>query len=68
MKDKPVFVEPRKDGNYSVKIANAQRASAVEPTQGKAIAAAQQMHPESPLHVARVRHTSKGDPDQYRKI
>ncbi len=64
----PVFVEPRDGGGFTVKVAQAKRASVIEPTQGKAIDAARQMHPGAPLHVARVRHTSKGEPDQYRKI
>ena len=65
---KPVYVEPRRGGGFSVKLPHAKRASAVEPTQGEAIAAAQEMHPDAAVHVARVRHTTRGNPDQYRKI
>jgi hypothetical protein len=45
------FVEPRKDGNWVVKLPHAERASAVKPTQEKAITAAKKFSPEGVVHV-----------------
>lgn len=65
---KPVYVEPHHGGGFSAKLPHARRASAIEPTQARAIATVRQMHPDAAVHVARVRHTSRGNPDQYRKL
>ena len=42
-----VFVERRPDGNYAVRLPNAERASAVTPTQEEAIERARDDHPEA---------------------
>jgi hypothetical protein len=67
MSDKRLYVEQRPQGDYAVRRAKADRASAVEPTQAKAIERARELSPGSAPHVERVRHTSKGKPDQWRK-
>lgn len=65
-KDK-LFVERRAQGDYAVRRANSQRASDVLPTQKEAIERARELnHGNDPL-VERVRHTSQGKPDQWRK-
>lgn len=46
---------------------NAKRASAIRDTQGDAIDAANVMFPGVKPDIARVRHTSGGKPDQFRK-
>lgn len=62
-----LFVERRAQGDYAVRRPNSQRASDVLPTQGKAIDRARELNPDlSPL-VERVRYTSRGKPDQWRK-
>jgi uncharacterized protein YdaT len=61
------YVEPHKDGGYSVTKGGANRASDIKDTQKEAVQRAHQIDPNAPVHIARVRHTSKGDPDQYRK-
>lgn len=66
-KHKQLYVEQRPQGDFAVKKANAARASAVEPTQAKAIERAREMNPGHSPDVERVRHTSKGHPDQWRK-
>lgn len=67
MADKRMFVEQRPEGDYAVRRPNSERASAVLPTQAQAIERAKQLNPgDSPL-VERVRHTSAGKPDQWRK-
>ena len=67
MADKRLFVEQRPEGDYAVRRPNSERASAVLPTQAQAIERAKQLNPgRSPL-VERVRHTSVGKPDQWRK-
>lgn len=63
-----LFVERRSEGDYAVRKPNADRASAVLPTQADAIARARQLDPEAAIHVERVRTTTKGGPDQWRKL
>jgi hypothetical protein len=66
--DKRVYVEQPKDkGDYAVRRANAERASATASTQAEAIQIARRINPDAAPHVERVRHTSKGKPDQWRK-
>jgi hypothetical protein len=65
-KDHKFFIEPHKDG-FAVLRPDAQRPSAVEPTQADAIDRAKQIDPKAGLDIARVRHTKNGHPDQFRK-
>jgi pyridoxine/pyridoxamine 5'-phosphate oxidase len=66
--DKRVYVEQRKDkGDYAVRRPNSERASATASTQAEAIQIARRINPSAAPHVERVRHTSKGKPDQWRK-
>lgn len=62
-----LFVERRPQGDYAVRKPDSERASAVAPTQREAIERAGQLNPEATLHVERVRNTSKGHPDKWRK-
>jgi hypothetical protein len=64
-KDK-FYIEQRPDKQYSVKRPNADRASAVTPTQKEAIEWAKG-HGDDKPHIERVRDTSKGDRDKWRK-
>ena len=64
---KELFIERRLEGDYAVRRPGSERASAVEPTQGQAIERAQQLDPNATIHVERVRHTSVGNPDKWRK-
>jgi hypothetical protein len=62
-----LFIERRPEGDYAVRRPNSERASAVLPTQAEAIDRARESNPgRSPL-VERVRHTSEGSPDKWRK-
>jgi hypothetical protein len=54
-------------GDYAVRKPGSERASAVEPTQGKAIDRARTLNPEAGLRVERVRNTKAGSPDKWRK-
>lgn len=68
MVDKRIFVEQRTDtGDYAVRRANSQRASDVLPTQREAIERARELAPGVTPHVERVRTTSVGKPDKWRK-
>jgi hypothetical protein len=67
MGNKDLFVEQRKQGDYAVRRANSERASVVEGTQAKAIAAAHKIDPKATVLVERVRHTNVGKPDKWRK-
>ncbi|MFM0160791.1 DUF2188 domain-containing protein [Paraburkholderia sediminicola] len=62
-----LYVEQRPDGSYAVRKPGAERASAVEPTQRQAIDRARQLNPDAAIHVERVRNTSGGSPDKWRK-
>lgn len=67
MSNDPLFIEQRDDGKYAVKRANAERASEVCDTQADAIERAKQLT-KGPIHVERVRHTSGGSPDKWRRL
>ena len=67
MSGKQLYVERRSEGDYAVRRANSERASAVEPTQAKAIARARELNPGHSPDVERVRHTTGGSPDKWRK-
>lgn len=67
MSNKKIFVERRPEGDYAVRKPNSERASAVLPTQAEAIVRAKELNNGvSPL-VERVRNTTVGKPDQWRK-
>jgi hypothetical protein len=67
MADDQLFVERRPEGDYAVRKPNSERASAVLPTQAEAIERARELNPgKSPL-VERVRQTTGGSPDKWRK-
>jgi Uncharacterized protein conserved in bacteria (DUF2188) len=67
MANKRLYVERRPEGDYAVRRPNSERASAVEPTQAKAIERAREISPGTAPDVERVRHTSAGKPDRWRK-
>lgn len=67
MSNDNLFVERRTQRDYAVRRPNSERASAVESTQAKAIARARQLNPDAAIHVERVRHTTQGGPDKWRK-
>jgi len=67
MIDKRLYVERRPQGDYAVRRANSDRASAVAPTQAAAIERARELNPRTAPHIERVRHTANGKPDQWRK-
>lgn len=66
--DKKLFVEKRPaEGDYAVRKGNSERASDVLPTQAKAIERAKELNPGASPVVERVRNTTGGKPDQWRK-
>lgn len=67
MAKKNIYIEQRPEGDFAVRKPGAKRASAVAPTQAEAIEIARDMNPGVAPDVERVRHTSKGHPDQWRK-
>jgi hypothetical protein len=62
-----LFVERREEGDYAVRKPDSDRASAVEPTQKEAIDRARELNPDAAIHVERVRNTTGGSPDKWRK-
>ena len=67
MAKKTIYVEQRPQGDFAVRRPGSERASAVEATQSEAIARARELQPGIAPDVERVRHTSAGKPDQWRK-
>jgi Uncharacterized protein conserved in bacteria (DUF2188) len=67
MNKKNVYVEQRPQGDFAVRKAGSARASAIAPTQAKAIERAREISPGVAPDVERVRHTNRGKPDQWRK-
>ena len=67
MTKKQLFIEQREQGDYAVRRPNSQRASDVLGTQAEAIERARELQPDAQILVERVRHTSVGKPDQWRK-
>ena len=66
--DKRVYIERRPDGDYAVRRANSNRASDVLPTQREAIERARELSPDGRVQVKRVRRTSEGSADKWRKV
>jgi hypothetical protein len=67
MANRKLFVEQREQGDYAVRRPGSERASAVEPTQRQAIERAGQIQPDARILVERVRNTTVGGRDQWRK-
>ena len=67
MKNDELFIERRDRGDYAVRRPGSRRASDVLPTQAEAINRARELETNSTPLVERVRHTSRGKPDQWRK-
>ncbi len=67
MKKDQTYIERRPQGDYAVRKPNADRASAVESTQAKAIERAREINPKVTPLVERVRRTTVDRPDHWRK-
>jgi uncharacterized protein DUF2188 len=59
MKKDQLFVEKRPQGDFAVRRGNSDRASAVEPTQAKAIERARELNPKGEPLVERVRRPQR---------
>jgi len=63
-----IFVERRpQNDDYAIRRPNSDRASDVRPTQSEAIDRARELNPNGTVLVERVRNTSVGHPDKWRK-
>jgi hypothetical protein len=62
-----LYVERRPQGDYAVRRPNAPRASAVLPTQAEAIERAKELNPNGRPVVERVRNTTAGGRDKWRR-
>jgi uncharacterized protein YdaT len=62
-----LFVERRDQGDYAIRKPGSDRASDVRPTQREAIERAKELNPKTPPLVERVRDTSRGGRDKWRK-
>jgi hypothetical protein len=63
-----LYVERRKkEKDYAIRRPDSHKASGVEPTQAEAIERAREIEPDAAIHVERVRNTSRGSRDKWRK-
>jgi hypothetical protein len=62
-----LYVERRPQGDYAVRRGGADRASVTAPTQKQAIEKAEKLDPKAAVLVERVRDTSVGGRDKWRK-
>jgi len=67
MSDDQLFIERRPQGDYAVRKPNSERASAIAPTQAAAIEKARELKPGRAPLVERVRSTTVGKLDKWRK-
>jgi hypothetical protein len=66
-KSRELYIEQREQGDFAVRRRGSQRASDVLPTQKEAIARARELEPNAKPVVERIRHTTGGNPDKWRK-
>lgn len=62
-----IFVERRSEGDYAIRKPGSERASDTRETQHKAIERARELNPNGRVLVERVRDTSVGGRDKWRK-
>jgi hypothetical protein len=62
-----LYIERRPEGDYAVRRGGSQRASVTAPTQKEAIEKAEKLDPKAAVLVERVRDTSVGGRDKWRK-
>ena len=62
-----MFIERRPEGDYAIRRPGSSRASGVEPTQAEAIERAGEIAPNATILVERVRDTTVGGRDKWRK-
>ncbi len=68
MAKKELFVERREEeGDYAIRGPRSKRPTDVKPTQAEAIERAAEIDPNATIHVERVRKTTKGSRDKWRK-
>jgi hypothetical protein len=67
MSKQEFFIEQRQEGDYAIRKPDSQRASGVEGTQREAIERAREMNPDAMIHVERVRNTTGGSRDKWRR-
>ncbi len=67
MPKKELFVERREAGDYAIRRPASERASDVCNTQAEAIERARDIDPNAAIHVERVRNTSQGSRDKWRR-
>ena len=65
--DKHYFVERTDTGEFATRAKGSDRASALSPTQREAIERAKTFNPSGKPDVERVRNTSAGTRDKWRK-
>jgi hypothetical protein len=67
MSDQRIYVERRSEGDYAVRKPGTERASDVTRTQAGSIGRVWEISPGAAVHVERVRYTSGGKPDKWRR-
>ena len=62
-----IYVEQIENGNYTAKFGGSSSQIVEAPTQALTIQVAQSFYPDATIEVERVRNTSVGGRDQWRK-
>ena len=62
-----LYIEKRENGDYAVRRPGSEKASAIRSTQAEAIQRAREIEPNAAVHVERVRDTSGGSRDKWRR-
>jgi uncharacterized protein DUF2188 len=62
------FIEQRSQGDFAIRKPGSKRASAVAPTQAKAVAKARKLNVDAAIHVERVKVTKAGSRNKWRKL
>jgi hypothetical protein len=63
-----LFIERReKEGDYAIRRPDSDRASGIEDTQAEAIERAREIDPNATIEVERVRNTTRGSRDHWRR-
>ena len=63
----PIFIERRPQGDYAIRRRGSEKASRVLPTQREAVERARELSPNGTILVERVRDTTRGSRDKWRK-
>lgn len=63
-----LYIVKREQGDYAIRKPGSERASAIMPTSALAVRRAHEIDPSAAIYVERVRDTSVGGRDRWRRV